>query len=505
MPAKRRHTSAKLAAGVQYCVGRTCGSTRDNELRNSRDKMSAGPSSPQTVPQWDDDETHVHTDPSEPSPNISQLAAKAETAGSASSSQSSGSSPPARPQSAQLPSLSRKSSSLNDPPEGRKSEIIGQRRGSVVSRLSGMLGRRGSVASKDEPDNKQPSSEAPATSSTADIDDTDPIGRSGSLSARRSSFSLEGIKERRQERSELRRQSKQFARDSREGLFRAAAEYDNANATAKRAAQKAKQAQNVLARQKWEERTMAFLAAGNARVPNDGTPIRTWLKVQDELKEAEQHGTPLSESARSAIVKMGTAEKAIKNASMSAKRAAEAAAAEYAATEKGAKRRAAAESMAHSAADRARKLAEEAEKLAEEAKKKEQLKAEAVEQLREARRLEHLAKWGTLSNFGIQNAHKGLFPRASMYFGQRTKSTLTQEDRDAEAAMRAAGAAVDEPEYKLTALDVLCCCLPIGYFSRGRPRVAPHPDGGAAMQPQIVAQRRRTSMEEDGSKPTTPR
>ena len=141
-----------------------------------------------------------------------------------------------------------------------------------------------------------------------------------------------------------------------------AEEADRADEDAVNAAERAEAAKiharrtHALAqRQEWEARAMAFLAAGNARLL-DGTPIRDWMSVQDELRNAEAHGVPLSESARMAIIKMGAAQKAIRKATAAAKVAAERAYAEWQNTKQGAKARLAAEERAHV---RAARLAEE--------------------------------------------------------------------------------------------------------------------------------------------------
>ena len=185
-----------------------------------------------------------------------------------------------------------------------------------------------------------------------------------------------------------------------EEVERAIAESDDARQRAQQARYKALLASVDAGRADWEARTMAFLAAGNARHPN-GTFIATFLRVQDELREAELHGVPLSDAARSAIVKMGRAEKAIKAASAAAKAAAERAAAEYAATTKGNRARqreqgggdeTAARSEQLTAAERARRLAEEASTLAAEAAAKERHTRDLEAQLREAQAHELLVR-----------------------------------------------------------------------------------------------------------------
>lgn len=85
-------------------------------------------------------------------------------------------------------------------------------------------------------------------------------------------------------------------------------------------------------RTEWEERTIAFLAQGNARLQN-GTPLRSWLVMQDELKHAKEHGMPLSQTSRSVI--LGSAARAIKAASFSAKKAEARALSEFAQTNAG--------------------------------------------------------------------------------------------------------------------------------------------------------------------------
>ena len=53
-------------------------------------------------------------------------------------------------------------------------------------------------------------------------------------------------------------------------------------------------------RQAWEVRTLRFLADGNA-VLTDGTEIKIWVAVQQEIAEAETKGVPLSDQARAAL------------------------------------------------------------------------------------------------------------------------------------------------------------------------------------------------------------
>ena len=84
-------------------------------------------------------------------------------------------------------------------------------------------------------------------------------------------------------------------------------------------------------RQQWEDHAIEFLASGNARM-NDGTPLKTWVNVHNEIQLAHTQGVPVSEAGRLAILSMGDAKKAIMQATSSANLAAERAAAEWANT-----------------------------------------------------------------------------------------------------------------------------------------------------------------------------
>ena len=171
--------------------------------------------------------------------------------------------------------------------------------------------------------------------------------------------SFNSSKVRRPSYAEQRRSSRALILESSEAVDAATSEADEAQRQAQAAAMKALVAQAEAARHEWEQRAMAFLAAGNARM-QDGTPVSDWLKVQDELKQAQAHGVPLSDAARHVILKMGTAEKAIKMASASAKAAAAQAAREEAESKRGRLRRARTASEEFRAEEK-RKKADEAE------------------------------------------------------------------------------------------------------------------------------------------------
>lgn len=185
--------------------------------------------------------------------------------------------------------------------------------------------------------------------------------------------------------------------------------FDEANALngrARESARAAALAHAKLTRNEWESRILKFLAAGNARLPDGGadgksagTLMKTWLAVQDELQAAEIKGVPLSESARSQMIKMNPAEKARSSASEAAKLAAQRAEEEYLKTKHGAKSRQAQEGREETAMQRANKLAVEARRLAREAdeKRKEQEKLEL--QLREAQQREAAARWCGLGRY----------------------------------------------------------------------------------------------------------
>lgn len=231
-------------------------------------------------------------------------------------------------------------------------------------------------------------------------------GDGGGPSSAAGSSAAGSLRERRIRRDSVSIASKRTALTQQEAE-RAAVESDAAKERAVAATYRAHLATVDAGRADWEARTMAFLAAGNARHPN-GTFIATFLRVQDELAEAETNGVPLSETARTAIVKMGLAEKAIRAASTAAKLAADRAAAEYAASGKGARRRAF-EERVPTAAEKAHDLSAEATRLQEEATLKEGIRREAQTQMEEAQReemrqmtllREHqapVARWRTLS------------------------------------------------------------------------------------------------------------
>jgi hypothetical protein len=207
-------------------------------------------------------------------------------------------------------------------------------------------------------------------------------------------------------RRERRRESvKRLVRNSvasAEEVEKATLELERANFAALEAGRAMRLAQAVATRQQWENRALRFLADGNARL-KDGTMLKEWLEVQEELKQAEHAGVPLSDAARSALVRMNTAEKAIKQASAAAIRAAEAAAAEFAKSKEGARHKARSMVMqdkaeeADSAASRAAKLVEEANILAKQVQQKAKAKDDALERLKEAKRLEYQARWGWAS------------------------------------------------------------------------------------------------------------
>jgi len=79
-------------------------------------------------------------------------------------------------------------------------------------------------------------------------------------------------------------------------------------------------AHELEARQSWVRWTLEFLAAGGA-VNTEGDSIETWKLLKEEMELLETSGAPLSHKARTALVSQGQAEKAIRQATMSAIRA----------------------------------------------------------------------------------------------------------------------------------------------------------------------------------------
>ena len=198
---------------------------------------------------------------------------------------------------------------------------------------------------------------------------------------------------------------------------RATEELDDAQSRARAGAHAAAMAHAKVTRGDWETRILAFLAEGNARLPDGGadgksagTLLKSWLNVQDELKEAETKGVPLSENARAQMIKMNPAEKAIKSASAAAIFAAERAEREWLLSKEGKRAQQVQEVRTKSQASRAEKLAEEARILAAEAEVKQRAKEEAIDALRQAKRLESLARWGALS--GIVRSSSASIPPA---------------------------------------------------------------------------------------------
>lgn len=167
-------------------------------------------------------------------------------------------------------------------------------------------------------------------------------------------------------------------------------------ARATEAAKAAHRANSVQQRQAWEKRVMRFLADGNA-VLNNGTPMRTWVAVQDELELAGTEGVPLTNTARRAFLEMGTAAHAIKAAGESAKLAAEAAAKEWAGTKAGRRAAEAALSPTEKAAAMMLRLTEEARAAREEAAEKIRACEDAVEELRAAKHNERHSRWGVFA------------------------------------------------------------------------------------------------------------
>jgi len=208
--------------------------------------------------------------------------------------------------------------------------------------------------------------------------------------------------------AERMRHVKEMRRKSAQIFEQLSLEEQQANERAEQAQVKAMHAKALAARKEWEQRTLDFLAAGNA-VMKDGTPIAMFIKLQKELRDAETSGVPLSEAARTVILQIGGAEKAIRAAGQSAKAAAARAAAEYKLTERGSKMAARASIAGRSSSSRdsspmltaaerhAKKLSDEASRLADEAKQKGKEKAEAGEKLKVAERNERVGRWGSIA------------------------------------------------------------------------------------------------------------
>ena len=232
---------------------------------------------------------------------------------------------------------------------------------------------------------------------------------------------------------------------------------------------------------------MAFLADGNARLA-DGTFIKTWLSVHTEMRNAEMLGVPLSEAARTAIVKMGTAEKAIKAASASAKLAAQRAADEYAA-EKGAKVR-----LSHmpvreeTSTERARKLAEEAARLAEEAAEKERARVAALQEMEEAKLRSRLARWRMSDLWQRRPAAPAADESGGSGVVIRRAPTNPFFYRANTVSLGQEMAINESPEP--SCLSAFCCCLPLGpMLSPGSStRVMPPPPSPLPAPPNARSQ-----------------
>ena len=218
-------------------------------------------------------------------------------------------------------------------------------------------------------------------------------GRRGSITAMLGDVSFhKGSAERAERRKELResvRTKEMASAGADEDARIASVEAELADERAKMAARTARRALDVAARQEWEMRAINFLAAGNAKLP-DGTLIKTWLDVHEEIARAKGAGVPLSKSARVAMIKMGMADRAIKNATMAAKQAAERAYEEWASTRPGARGL----TRELTSAARALALAEKAEQRALEAEAKALAREQALHELQAARRIESNAYWG---------------------------------------------------------------------------------------------------------------
>ena len=174
-------------------------------------------------------------------------------------------------------------------------------------------------------------------------------------------------------------------------------EADRANSRAHDAAKAMGADAAKRARHEWQERSLRWLAAGNARVPDGGmdgksfgTPLKTWLTVHEELQNAQIRGVPLSEVARVQMMKMNPAARAIRAASSSAILAAQRFESEWKDSKAGKR-------LEKSETARAERLAQEAKQLAKEAEEKQRAKEEVLEQLREARKAEGQVRtmWGS--------------------------------------------------------------------------------------------------------------
>ena len=97
--------------------------------------------------------------------------------------------------------------------------------------------------------------------------------------------------------------------------------------------------------------------------------------------------------------------------------------------------------------------------------------------------MEHLVRWGSLGRAPTARqvlVYRLQHGRSSSRLPVGAPGAGTIDDDDAE-------------DYKLSPIDVLFCCFPIGYFSsRSRDRVAPNqvaPDTAAPIRPQPIARR----------------
>lgn len=283
----------------------------------------------------------------------------------------------------------------------RKQAKAQGRRGSLMA----MLARKRVVG--EAPVEPMPPSDSPDGSGAASPHEAEPSprlsARRGSVvTGRRGSVFSAVLRSSARSREQTRRESIAAAKRRTSMTFDeaevAAAASEAARNRAFEAQRAASMAKAIATRQAWEERTLRFLADGNARLV-DGTFVKIWVAVQQEIAEAETKGVPLSDQARAALLKMNTAEKAIKAASNAAKRAAEKAMAEFEKTKEGRRgksRASASPPDERDAAAKAEDLARQASSLVTAALESQKKEDEAQEKLRLAREEERRVRWGGL-------------------------------------------------------------------------------------------------------------
>ena len=338
-------------------------------------------------------------------------------------------SPPVRiPEEDEDEEVSQPAGSTDAASAGGKKPVKTKRRNSVIDTLRSTFTRSspkesGEAESSHAGDSsEEPSPLASARNPIRRSADSEPEGKR--VSIRRSSILVASA-------AAMIRKSKADGTDRRESIRQAQRRTSQFNTMAEAAGAESQEAKDrayvamraaamaraAATRQAWEVRTLRFLADGNA-VLTDGTEIKIWVAVQQEIAEAETKGVPLSDQARAALLRMNTAEKAIKAASNAAKRAAEKAIAELEQTKEGRKamRMSNVTEFPDDAAGvsaRAEQLAREASVLVAESLQKQKAKEIAEEKLRIAREQERQVRWGLLPQSFSRRSRRSRETRAS--------------------------------------------------------------------------------------------